>query len=103
MVVKKYDKVDYEFNEISYGEVLDIQDDATIIDVSVDPPFKRLRTGAFTRALALAMVKKDGVAVDINNKEQCPMAHGAWIDGEITEMLSVFKAKNAQAGQKEAK
>ncbi len=101
--MKKFENVEYEFTEIGYGQVLDIQDESMVIDASVDPPMKVLKSGKFTRDLVLAMFKKDGKPVNINDVNQCPIAHGAWLDTEVNSYISAFKAKNVQGGQEKAK
>ena len=93
---KKEDGTEYrktfEFNEVGYGQVLDIQDEATVIDSVTEVP-KRLN-GVFTRKFILAWAKLDGTPVDINNPEQVTYEEGAWLDKQAREYLSQIATKN---------
>lgn len=85
-------KKEFEFHEVSYGEVLDIQDDATVIDPVTETP-KRLN-GLFTHKFILAYATLDGKPCDIKNKEQISYAEGVWLDTQAREYLSKIGIKN---------
>lgn len=98
MVSRKINGKEYQFNEISYGDRLAIQDDCTVIDPLTE--IERIRGGQATTELIKKIVTLDGVPVDISNKNQINYKDGELLNAQVKLFLSVTQAKNVSEDAK---
>jgi len=92
MVEKIIDGKKFTINDISYGDLLDLQDNCTVFD---DENRSRMLRGKFTRELILRTVKDEtGKPVNISDAKQCPMLVGKELDEFVGKILKEQEIKN---------
>lgn len=104
MVVEEIEGKKFTIEDISYGEKMDLRDQATVVmyDEISEKQLNKFLSGKFTRELILRCVKdENGDAVDINNKNQVSSRIAMILDTKLTELLKEENVKNTSLGQKE--